>query len=212
VSVFLSHADLDHFNGLVALLDRFAVGQVTCTPTFADKSTEGVHQTLEELQRRRVPVRIAKEKDHFTAGALSLEVLHPPERFRKGNENARSLVLLIRHERQTILLTGDLEGEGLDRVLALPPPRIDVLMAPHHGSRIANRPELVPWARPRLVIASQGPPHRPNRTPDVYTASGIAYLGTWPHGAVTMHSRHDGLVVETFLTGQRLVLRPGKEP
>ncbi len=27
--VFLSHADLDHFNGLPALLDRFAVGQVT---------------------------------------------------------------------------------------------------------------------------------------------------------------------------------------
>jgi hypothetical protein len=85
-------------------------------------------------------------------------------------------------------------------------------MARHYGSRIANRPELVAWARPRRVIASQGPPHRPNRAPDVYTASGIASLGTWPHGAVTIRSRHDGLVVETFLTGQRLVLRPGKEP
>src|ERR671917_375841 len=31
--VFVSHADLDHFNGLPALLDRFAVGQVTVTPT-----------------------------------------------------------------------------------------------------------------------------------------------------------------------------------
>ena len=42
--VFLSHADLDHFNGLPDLFDRFAVGQVTCTPTFADKNTEGVRK------------------------------------------------------------------------------------------------------------------------------------------------------------------------
>jgi len=39
--VLLSHADLDHFNGLAALLERFAVGQVTCTPSFDKKTTAG---------------------------------------------------------------------------------------------------------------------------------------------------------------------------
>jgi competence protein ComEC len=125
--VLLSHADLDHFNGLVALLDRFAVGQVTCTPTFADKDTDGVRLTLAELHRRRIPVRIAKAGDRLTAGEVTLEVLHPPARGPEGNENARSLVLQVRHAGHTLLLTGDLEGPGLQRVLGLPRRRVDVI-------------------------------------------------------------------------------------
>ena len=66
--VFLSHADLDHFNGLPELLDRFAVGQVTCTPTFADKNTEGVRETLDALRRRGVPIRIVKAGDVLMGG------------------------------------------------------------------------------------------------------------------------------------------------
>src|SRR5205085_11054053 len=40
--VFISHADLDHFNGLPDLLDYFTIGQVTCTPTFADRANAPV--------------------------------------------------------------------------------------------------------------------------------------------------------------------------
>ena len=127
--VFLSHADLDHFNGLPELLERFAVGQVTCTPTFADKNTEGVRETLDVLRRRGVSIRIVKAGEHLWAGDLSLEVLHPPAVGPEGNENARSLVLEVRHAGHTLLLTGDLEGPGLERVLGLPPHRVDVLMA-----------------------------------------------------------------------------------
>jgi hypothetical protein len=39
-------------------MNRFTVGQVTLTPTFADKPTEGVRLTLEEIDRRGVPRRV----------------------------------------------------------------------------------------------------------------------------------------------------------
>jgi competence protein ComEC len=126
--VLLSHADLDHFNGVEQLLDRFAVGQVTCTPTFADKSTEAVHHTLAVLQERGVPVRVVKAGDVLSVGDVRLEVLHPPARGPEGNENTRSLVLEVRHAGHSLLLTGDLEGAGQLRVLDLPPRRVDVLM------------------------------------------------------------------------------------
>src|SRR5947209_1947132 len=58
--VFLSHADLDHFNGLPDLLDRFPVGQVTRTATFEDKKTPGVKFTLDVLEQRGIPVRLVK--------------------------------------------------------------------------------------------------------------------------------------------------------
>jgi competence protein ComEC len=136
--VFISHGDLDHFNGLIPLLDRFAVGQVTTTPTFSRKETAGVTQTLEALQTRGIPLCVVKSGDVRTAGDLRLEVLHPPAAGPAGNENARSLVLAVCHAGHTLLLTGDLEGPGQERVLSLQERRAEILIvkSKSYGSRI----------------------------------------------------------------------------
>jgi competence protein ComEC len=205
--VFLSHADLDHFNGLNALLDRFAVGQVTMTPTFAEKPTAGVHATLAALERRAIPVRIARAGDQFRAGDVTLDVLHPPPNGPDGVENVRSLVLLVTHRGHTILLTGDLEGVGIDRVKSRPAPKIDVLMTPHHGSGVPAE-AIADWARPRLVVASQGRTDL-GKAGDVFAKRGVPYWPTWPNGAITIRSHSTGLVAETFATGKRDVVRSG---
>src|SRR5439155_22472401 len=108
-------------------------------------------------------------------------------------------------------LTGDLEGAGLDRVLALPPRKIDVLMAPHHGSRKANSPALARWADPRFVVSCQGPPRSATASAGAYDESRHVFHGTWPHGAVTI--RHDGgeSRVETFRTRKSWSFRAGAE-
>jgi competence protein ComEC len=204
--VFLSHADLDHFNGLIELLDRFPVGQVTCTPTFSDKETQGVRITLEELERRGIPVRIVSAGDRLTSGDVTIEVLHPPSSGPPGNENTRSLVLAIHHAGRTILLTGDLEGAGLKRVLQLPAPPVDVLLAPHHGGAKANPTAFAEWGKPRVVVSSQGP-NDSTTAQKSYTPGGAQYLTTAAHGAVTVRTRRGGMVVETFLTKERFVFR-----
>src|SRR5262249_54870396 len=156
--IFLSHADLDHFNGLVALFDRFSVVRISCTPTFQDRSTRGVAATLADIEKRRIPIRILKSSDIVEIDGVTLDVLHPPPVGPEGNENSRSLVLHARHKGLSMLLTGDLEGLGLDRVLAMPAPEIDVLMAPHHGSRTSNKLELADWAKSKVVVSCQRPP------------------------------------------------------
>src|SRR5205807_364570 len=116
---------------------------------------------------------------------------HPPREGPEGNENARSLVLLVSHAGHHVLLTGDLEGAGMNRVLELPPRhRIEVLMAPHHGSatRSVHPADLVGWCRPRVVVSCQGPPRTPEPTPTAYRSADVAYLSTWAHGAVIVRS------------------------
>jgi competence protein ComEC len=205
--VLLSHADLDHFNGLPDLLDRFAVGQITMTPSFAQRPTDAVLLTLQAIEQRGIPMRQVQAGDVLTAGEIDMEVLHPPVLGPEGNENSRSLVLLIRHRQQSILLTGDLEGTGLDMLLRLPPRPVDVLMAPHHGSRTSNTPSLAAWAKPRLVVSCEGPPRGGRRGDEPYSKHGAQFLGTWPHGAVMLRGGKDELVVETFRSGQRWVIR-----
>ncbi|HLJ95681.1 MAG TPA: ComEC/Rec2 family competence protein [Gemmataceae bacterium] len=210
--VFLSHADLDHFNGMQALLERFAIGQVTTTPSFAAKDAPGVKQILAAIRGKGVPIRTVQAGDHLVAGDVRCEVLHPPAVGPEGNENARSLVLRIRHAGHTLLLTGDLEGPGLTRVLALDPVRTDIFMAPHHGSRFSNIPELARWAQPRVVISCEGRPRGPARPAEPYSPNGARFLGTWPHGAITVRSHATGLIIETFHTGQQFVVRPSRAP
>ena len=202
--VFLSHADLDHFNGLPALLDRFAVGQITVTPTFAEKPTGGVRATLEAIERRRIPLRVTRTGDRFSAGEVEMEVLHPTTDGPPGVENVRSLVLFVRHRGNTVLLTGDLEAAGVDAVVARPVPPIDVLMTPHHGSGANRAGDLADWAKPRLVVASQGR-RDGGKAEAVYRPKAIPYWSTWPDGAITVRSHATGLTAESFATGKREV-------
>ncbi len=218
--VFLSHADMDHFNGLPELLRRFHVGQVTMTPSFADKETAGVDAVLAALEKSGVRVRVVAAGDRFRAGAMTFDVLHPPAVGPKGTENARSMVLLVRHEGHTVLLTGDLEGEGQALTTARPVAPVDVMLAPHHGGKIANAPRgssekpeagaMAAWARPKLVVASQRPGTPTEHLYASYGAVGATVWDTPTHGAVTIRSHPTGLLAEAFRGGETRVLSRGK--
>lgn len=201
--VIISHGDLDHFNGLPALLERFTVRRVTLTPTFADRSTRGVHAALRALEKSGIETRIVHAPMQWEAGDVSFESLHPPARGPDGVENERSLVLAVRYRDLTILLTGDLEKSGLRRVLSLPPTTVDVVMAPHHGSATANTKEFAAWARPKLVVSCQAAPKSVPSEPNPYEAIGARLLTTWTQGAVTIQSVNGEWTAETFQTKGR---------
>jgi competence protein ComEC len=209
----ISHGDLDHFNGVPALLERFTVDRVALTPSFANRTTPGVGRTMQALERLGLEPRIVSAGQTWEVDGISFEALHPPAQGPEGNENARSLVLLVRYCELSLLLTGDLEGAGLTHLLEQPPRSVDVLQAPHHGSRKSNTPELAAWASPAFVVSSQGPPLSVPKTANPYEElAGARYLPTWPHGAVTIRPEGGGFVVETYHTGNqwRIERRSGR--
>jgi competence protein ComEC len=206
--LFLSHADLDHFNGVTELFRRFPVGQVTMTPSFATKETPEVLEVLLAIRERWIPSRLASAGDRFVAGEVSLEVLHPPREGPDGAENERSLVLHVKHGNHSILLTGDLEKAGAARVLGLPPLPCDVLMAPHHGSRAAFSPELVRWCSPAFVAVTRG--NRAETAVRPGDAGGAPVWDTWSYGAIAVRSNPTGLTAEAFRRGERIVVKRGK--
>ena len=217
--VFLSHADLDHFNGLPELLRRFHVERVTITPTFSEKQSPGVDAVLAALESRGVDRRVVVAGERFTTGSLTFDVLHPPPAGPAGNENARSLVLLVRHNGHSVLLTGDLEGEGQTAVIARPVSPVDVMLAPHHGAKNANAPRgtsekpepgvMAQWARPKLVVSSQhaGPTEHLRAG---YGAAGATVFDTPTAGAVTVRCHSTGVVAECFRTGEARTVARGR--
>ena len=113
-ALLLSHGDLDHFNGVPQLADRFTIERVISTPTFGQRDLPAMKKTLSTLEARGVEVEIVSAGMRWRADDVSFEVLHPPPIGPAKNENARSLVLLVKHGNWSLLLTGDLEDEGLD--------------------------------------------------------------------------------------------------
>ena len=208
--VFVSHADADHFNGLVELLRRFPVGRVTFTPSFAEKPTAQVAETLLALKAHAVETRTVSVGQTFSAGDVAFEVLHPPPVGPPGIENERSMVLVVRHAGHTFLLTGDIEKAGAAQVLGGPPQPADVLQAPHHGSRAAYNPRWNEWARSAFVVASRGDLYA-NTIREADLSANAALWDTETHGAITLRSHRTGLTAEAYRTGERRIVVRGGE-
>jgi competence protein ComEC len=200
--VILSHADLDHYNALSGLAERLAIGRLLTTATFARRTTLGVQHTLARLGR--IPHQILQAGDCLDGGTVQLEVLHPPHGWERGNENARSLVLLVTHGRHSILLTGDLEQEGLAALLTQAPRRVDVLMAPHHGSRRVDLAGLVRWSGAKLVVSSQAAPAVARHKREELA---VPCWETWRDGAITIESSKS-LEARAYRSGVHRVIVP----
>lgn len=207
--VFLSHADLDHFNTLPELSARFRIGRVNYNPTFPDKPTAGVALVLETLASRGIETQAASAGQTFLAGAVRLSILHPPVEKIEGEENARSLVIQVEHRGHKILFTGDLEKQGLTYFMnRYPSPQPDVVVVPHHGSASVNTESFVQWLQPKFAIASQAKRDSLNAEAH-YQRQQIPYWDTARFGAITLRSHPSGLTTESFLQSQRQVIRAG---
>ena len=140
-AVVLSHPDMDHFNALPGLLEKFSVGEVCVSPVMFEKDNHAVKVLHSAIEEHGVPVHEVRAGDRLRAGqGCAVEVLHPPRHGVLGSDNANSIVLAVDYQGREVLLPGDLESPGLDDVLAEEPRHCDVLLAPHHGSRQSNVP------------------------------------------------------------------------
>jgi competence protein ComEC len=198
--VILSHADLDHFNGLVDLVDRFPVGRVLLAESFETKKSPPVEYTLETLKRRRIEVEYVAAGDRLAGTEVMLDVLHPPRGWQGRTANENSVVVQVRHADRLFLLTGDLEGAGLAKLLQQPRRQVDILQAPHHGSRRIDVDGLMHWARPRLVVSCQGQPS--GRAPPPYAREGTDFWTTWQLGAIMVKSGASGMKVRGHRRGE----------
>jgi competence protein ComEC len=197
-----SHADQDHYNALPDLLDRFTIGKVVIPAGFVSAENPGADLLLNEVRRRRIPIRTIAAPAAWDEGGARFTVLHPPPDWHpESSDNARSLVLDIAHGGRHLLLTGDLDQMGIVELVAHDKPEpIDLMLAPHHGGRTANPRWLYDWARPRTVVASQrSPTFGPTDALTPLERSGIPLLRTWQRGAIHFLWRSDHISTAGFL-------------
>lgn len=156
-AVIVSHDDVDHYNGVPGILERFSVGTIYCSSVMEKVPSDSVSKLLEEIGQRQIPLKPISAGQRLRAHPeVEIAVLHPTRKGVLGRDNANSVVLLVEYHGRRILLPGDLESPGTEAVTQEIPIECDVVMAPHHGSRHSNPEEFYAWCRPRLIVVSSG--------------------------------------------------------
>jgi competence protein ComEC len=191
--IVISHADVDHYNAVPGLLERFQVGAVYVSPVmfdgFNDASSFGGPELLRaSIRDAAVPIHEISSGDRMHVGPqVIVEVLHPPRSGVLGNDNANSLTLAIEYRGRRVLLPGDLESPGLEDVMAELPYDCDVLLAPHHGSRHSDPPGFAAWSTPEWVVISGRGGDDLEPVAATYRRAGARVFNTRGHGGVQLH-------------------------
>ncbi len=199
-AVVISHADVDHFNAVPELLRTVPVGSLLISQTFLDFDQAGVVDVCETASAERIPIRLVSRGDELLLDDdVRLRILHPSNNSPSSSDNANSIVLEIAYAGRTILLTGDLEDEGLTTLMNEPRRNIDVILSPHHGSLNANPQEFADWAQPAWVIVSGGRSHVLPTLRNRYAASHVH--STIEDGAVSFEiDATGGIRYQPFVT------------
>jgi len=207
--VVISHADGDHCNALPELSRIVSPGGLFVHKSFLDWKQLPVAAAIEESARTGTKLRLISAGQSIVVDPeVSLRVLHPPYDFHSTKDNPNSLVLCLEYAGRRILLTGDLELEGLERLLQTPRIDVDVLLSPHHGSLKANPQDLARWATPEYVIVSTSERATSERLATQYGPE-TEILTTATYGAVRCRIDPKGeLQVEPFKTLPIKVQRP----
>ncbi len=191
----LSHDDLDHTGGAGAVVEQLQPRRVLASFPFDADDADDADDAVDADDAGR---GTGAATGRCRAGlswhwdGVSFRFLHPGDAW-TGNDNDQSCVLLISNGRRSALLAGDISSRIERR---LPKQPVDLLMAPHHGSRTSSSRGFVSGFAPAVVFISTdrrsryGHPH-----PDVlgrYAGSVIAITGR--AGALTWESRQPGEV------------------
>ena len=187
-AVVVSHADVDHFNALPNLAERIRIDAVYVAPRMSRDMALGEDESLAvlnaALDRHAIALRTLSQGDDLQKGDCRIHVLHPQPEGVSGSDNANSLVLLVECCGRRLLLPGDLEREGIRRLLAQSPVDCDVLLAPHHGSAHSNPPGFSRHFAPEWVIISGGRTQTSDQVVASFAFAGAEVLHTTDQGAV----------------------------
>ena len=161
-TLMLSHADLDHFSGSLAVIDQIGVDRVLMTPQMlvAAESlpSSAVARLLAGLRHRGVRYNTISRGWREMCGGAGFEVLWPPADVSPAQSNDASMVLMVRAARRRVMLSGDIQQQAIASLLAGGVDlRADVCDLPHHGSLVEDSPRWLAAVAPRVVLQSSGP-------------------------------------------------------
>ena len=203
--VALTHADHDHLDGLYSVLENFPVRELWIG---GDDPKPEFQRLVEEARSRGVVIVRQSEGGRFEWQGVEGSILWPPDGASAGKSNNNSLVMRLSDGRTNFLLTGDIEKQAEEGLLAQQsrePLAADFLKVPHHGSKTSSSEAFLEAVTPHFAAVSVGESnafgHPAEEVVERYRQDGVDLLRTDREGAITALSDGQRLSVRAYATG-----------
>jgi competence protein ComEC len=157
---FLSHADIDHYSGLLEMLndsnpDSIKIGKIVVSGTI-DKNSD----FWKKVENEKDIVIFIGEGDVLRLENITVECLYPGQDIISEDENSKSLILKVAQKDSKYLFTGDIpmacEAEFIEKIQG----KYDVMKVAHHGSRESTSKELLEKTGADIFLISCGKNNR----------------------------------------------------
>jgi competence protein ComEC len=192
--VAISHAHADHVGGIPAILANFRPRELWTGAMPPGPAWTAIREKAESLG-----VRIRQL--HRGERMPNIEVLAPSLDYETGAapKNNDSLVLRLCHGRHSFLLTGDVEKQIENEMVANHLlVHTDVLKVGHHGGKTSSTPDFLDAIHPAFGVISVGYEnsygHPTRQTLDQLAERNIEILRTDERGLISIRS--DGRYLE----------------
>jgi competence protein ComEC len=155
--VVISHAHLDHFGGLMSVLEApdISVREVYFNGYHAASSSW--HTLATAVKEEGIDMTTAQFPREFTWAGVKGYVLGPEPGITNVDHNEASLVLLLEHGSNRFLFTGDIGFSAEATVVARGTPiAADVFKVGHHGSKNSSGEAFLAAVSPSVAIIPVG--------------------------------------------------------
>lgn len=226
-AVFVSHADSDHCNGICELLTQAQREGITIEnlvlPELAEACKEENYRELESLAaQQNIPVSYLHAGQSIQEGDVTFRCMHPDEGYVSEDANEASMVLYATYRDFSLLLTGDVEGQGEELLterlqeaaeraavqqsqtqgekagegVQQTDRHVDVLKVAHHGSRYSTTEAFLQTVNPAVAVISCGAKssygHPHEETLERLAQADVTWFATKDYGAVSVIVEKNG--------------------
>ncbi|MEG1497646.1 MAG: DNA internalization-related competence protein ComEC/Rec2 [Clostridiales bacterium] len=196
--IFVSHCDRDHVGSIPSIIEYFGAEKIVFSQAeyYFSKDLEAL------VQSQGTEVVKVESGDSLKIGGVDFDVMYPEEKV-VGESNTLSMILKVKYQKFSALLTGDaneeaiatMNAQGLDL-------SADILKIPHHGSKTGYNEEFYQNVNPQAVVISVGKNsfgHPDQTILDYWRSRNIPIYRTEFQGAITVKAQGKNCDITTYL-------------
>ena len=204
-SVFISHSDTDHINGIPEVVEHCKVNSIYATNAFLGKTNRrGTEQFLNNCLLEKDLQIESMNSNLNLKSSTDFRILWPDDEASVNEnlgDNDKSQVSLVEFAGVKILLCSDIEKYAQRELFRLYPDlRADIVFVPHHGSVTTLDDNFLLKLDPDILIYSCDKVQYDRRSHIVKQEDNIKSFYTSMHGAITVCINRKGSInTKTFL-------------
>ena len=195
--IVLSSSDPDHTNSALEVGKAFKIKKIIVSDYFS--VTENGQNLIQQCNESGIKVEILSGLTKIPAEISSgIELYHPPPRYVPIKSESTAIVIAVKSMGHVAVLTGDLDGLGLEMLTNAVDLKCDILLAPNHAKKLEQvkyydkYTKLLQNLKPKVIHVNAE-----IRAYDNYIIDGFRMSG-----AKSYITGHNGMIESVFLPNE----------